>query len=129
MSESAIEVYVRLLLPNKFGYPLWYPDPSTNLPEEYKQNGISIGDVGILSTDRFGFLFNIRRPANDPINGNRVPCGFAPIQELLPQDIDAHTEKYPRNHAISSSSVKKHTFEIGIGLTVFVCTPLSEIEF
>src|ERR1700722_16423504 len=102
MSQSAIKAYVRHLLPKKLGYPLWYPEPSANLPEQYRQNGTSIGDVGILSTDQFDFFFNITLDADDPINENGVSDGFVPI-DLLPRDIDARPEKYSRNDAISSS--------------------------
>jgi hypothetical protein len=47
------------------------------LPIEYRRQGISIGDVGIItSTGEFDFLFNIFQPADHPINRGMVPQVF-----------------------------------------------------
>ncbi|KAF9022897.1 hypothetical protein BDZ89DRAFT_956163, partial [Hymenopellis radicata] len=67
-------VYRRLLSRNGHGYPLWIPDPDENLPEAYRKDGISIGDVGLLTVDGgFDFLFNVHASANDPVNSGGVP--------------------------------------------------------
>ncbi|KAJ3783304.1 hypothetical protein GGU10DRAFT_56992 [Lentinula aff. detonsa] len=39
------ELYSRLLLLRRRGYPLWIPAPSQPIPEEFKKQGIRIGDV------------------------------------------------------------------------------------
>ena len=50
---------------------------------EYRRNGISIGDVGIinLTTGKFIFLFNILLSADHEINEGRVPNGFIPFDK------------------------------------------------
>ena len=59
---------------------MWIPGPDMNLPTEYRREGTSIGDVGILyCSEGFGFLFNIFLPADHPINRGRVPPGFEPL--------------------------------------------------
>ncbi|KAJ7725745.1 hypothetical protein B0H14DRAFT_2410526 [Mycena olivaceomarginata] len=66
-SESGI--YSNLLLNQGRGFPLYRPEPRTNLPKEYKQTGVAIGDVGRVTADGgFDFFFNIYLPADDPIN-------------------------------------------------------------
>jgi hypothetical protein len=67
---------------DKGDIPLWAPGPSRRLPAEYQRNGISIGDVGIISRPGvFEFLFNIFHPADNPINRGRVPGAFVPFSE------------------------------------------------
>ncbi|KAF8917141.1 hypothetical protein CPB85DRAFT_1166399, partial [Mucidula mucida] len=57
------------------GYPLWIPDPDEILPQSYCKDGISIGDVGLLTQDEgFDFLFNVHTSANNAVNsGAGVP--------------------------------------------------------
>ena len=83
---------MRLLLPRRLGFPLWMPQPHRNLPSEYRRNGVSIGDVGIVTSGGiFDFLFNICLPSNHCINGGSVPDGFVPLEPPKPVDIIDHT--------------------------------------
>ena len=51
------------------------------LPDSYRRIGISIGDVGIItSSGGFSALFNICQPHDHPINRGGVPDGFMPIE-------------------------------------------------
>ncbi|KAE9396979.1 hypothetical protein BT96DRAFT_798736, partial [Gymnopus androsaceus JB14] len=63
-------VYARQLMTEKRGYPLWRPqDHDPRLPDIYKQNGVHIGDVGILNEfGGFDYLFNACHPADHPLN-------------------------------------------------------------
>jgi hypothetical protein len=43
--------------------------------------GVSIGDVGLITPDgAFDYLFNICLPSDDPVNINRVPENFLPLE-------------------------------------------------
>jgi hypothetical protein len=78
--QSPSDIYARLLLPKKQGYPLWFPAPDEDLPVEYRSVGVDVGDVGMITSDgAFDFLFNIRHPANHPVNWKGVPGGFVPL--------------------------------------------------
>lgn len=75
------EIYYEELLQQKRGWPLWFPGPSSNVPAQYRHNGVNVGDVGIFRIDEpFDFLFNIFLPADDPINAKGVPEDFRPLE-------------------------------------------------
>jgi hypothetical protein len=78
MASSAI--YRDLLLKHRHGLPLWIPDPDENL-EEHKKQGISIGDLGLLTEDGgFEYLFNIHVDADHSVNKDMViPPSFTPL--------------------------------------------------
>jgi hypothetical protein len=104
-SESAS--YCGQLLRQGRGFPLYIPGPPGNLPNDYKLNGVSIGDVGRVTPDgAFDFFFNIYLEADHPINANYVPDDFSPLKkhcitrDIIPSDQD------PGNH-VSTSSVQK----------------------
>jgi hypothetical protein len=102
------EIYYSQLLTKKRGYPLWVPGVGRQLPIEYRQGGISIGDVGIFTlTGEFDFLFNIFHPASHPINRGVVPRGFSHLSlEELVSDIQENTVYGPDSY-LASSSVRK----------------------
>ncbi len=53
-------IYTKLLLRRGHGYPLWIPESDYNLPDAYRDKGVSVGDLGILTDDGgFDFLFNV----------------------------------------------------------------------
>ncbi|KAJ7685797.1 hypothetical protein DFH06DRAFT_50685 [Mycena polygramma] len=85
LSES--ENYCSQLLRQKRGLPLYIPDPQ-NLPAEYREHGIQIGDVGSVTPDgEFEFYFNIFRPAEHPLNANRTPEHFSPMEAYGAEDV------------------------------------------
>ncbi|EDR00406.1 uncharacterized protein LACBIDRAFT_295784 [Laccaria bicolor S238N-H82] len=57
--ESSNSIYERHMYLKQHGFPLWIPQPNTTLPRSYQRQGVSIGDVGIFTSDGgFDFLFN-----------------------------------------------------------------------
>ena len=102
---SPHEIYYNQLLSQKRGSPLWIPGPGTQLPIEYRKEGISIGDVGIITNvGRFDFLFNICQPAGGAINRRGVP---EPFSRLNPEQLEIDTSNiYGRNTYLTSSSVR-----------------------
>jgi hypothetical protein len=84
------DIYARLLIPvdSTRGYPLWLPEPQDRLPEAYRDEGIRIGDVGIVTErGQFDILFNICLPRDHPINQRHgVPATFKQV-ELLFHDV------------------------------------------
>ncbi len=88
--QRAHVAYRRLLARSGHGYPLWIPEPDDTLPQEYRQSGISIGDVGLLTDEGgFDFIFNVHASADDSVNGGNVPANFVPLMwsELGPRPI------------------------------------------
>ncbi|KAJ7843054.1 hypothetical protein B0H14DRAFT_2265648, partial [Mycena olivaceomarginata] len=52
------------LLHQKRGFPLYDPGPRQTLPQEYRNTGVAIGDVGRITPEgAFDFFFNIYLPA------------------------------------------------------------------
>jgi len=106
VTKADHEIYYYQLLTKKRGSPLWTPGPGMQLPIEYRRQGISIGDVGIITqSGGFDFLFNIFQPAGHPINVQRgVPASFCPLD---PTQLEIETRCiYDRNTYLTSSSVR-----------------------
>ncbi|KAE9383498.1 hypothetical protein BT96DRAFT_843768 [Gymnopus androsaceus JB14] len=103
---NEIEVYVRLLLRRRRGYPLWIPKPGDWLPLAYRQEGVRIGDVGILTEfGGFDYLFNVCLPADHPVNAGRVPEQFRQLQGIDIGDMTWSTEEYmPGSYVASNPS-------------------------
>ena len=100
-------IYHRLLSNEGHGHPLWIPEPNENLSYEYRQRGVSIGDVGIITCNGgFDFLFNICLPATDPINRGGVPEGFVPVI-LDATDVVKERFRFPPGATISRSDSRK----------------------
>ncbi|KAH0828724.1 hypothetical protein J3R83DRAFT_3135 [Lanmaoa asiatica] len=107
MPRSPQDVYARLLSSPR-GYPLWTPEPSNELLME-RQDGLRIGDVGVVIPDDGGFdvFFNICLPRDHPFHRRYgVPEGFTCIDQ---SELDIRTIPSAENpgRIISSSSVRR----------------------
>ena len=101
------QVYSKLLSGKGHGYPLWIPEPNENLSHEYRQRGVSIGDVGIITPDGgFDFLFNVYLLANNPIHINGVPEGFLKL-DLDQGDVFKQSYMHPPGAIISTGQAFK----------------------
>lgn len=86
LERDVFEVYKQHLLPKGLGHPLWIPQSNMRLPVPYRQTGVSIGDVGIITREgAFDFLFNICYPRDHPFN-SRVPPDFEPFSPSISLD-------------------------------------------
>jgi hypothetical protein len=105
--HSDSEIYARNLLVKKHGYPLWLPEPFSNLPRKYRKKGVSVGDVGIITSDGgFDYLFNICLPSDHPINSGRVPPGFVPLEFDRHRDIAMTRDMHSPGCDIASVSIR-----------------------
>ncbi|KAE9397957.1 hypothetical protein BT96DRAFT_822612 [Gymnopus androsaceus JB14] len=101
---NEIEVYVRLLLRRRRGYPLWIPKPGEWLPSAYRQEGVRIGDVGILTEfGGFDYLFNVCLPADHPVNAGRVPQQFRQLRGIDINNTTWSTQEYKPGSYIASN--------------------------
>ncbi|KIL61206.1 hypothetical protein M378DRAFT_54634, partial [Amanita muscaria Koide BX008] len=72
--------YTRCMLECMVGYPLYNPEPFSELSMEYPRNGVHVGDVGFVRRDGdFDFLFNICPPQNHLINPPYLPDEQVPF--------------------------------------------------
>ncbi|KAJ7476219.1 hypothetical protein FB451DRAFT_269461 [Mycena latifolia] len=104
--------YCYQLLRRGRGFPLYIPEPRTNLPMEYQRTGVTIGDVGRVTPEgAFDFFFNIYCPSDHPVNAD-VPEGFVPLS--LYDAIDVfHLDIEPGSY-VSSPSVHRIPANLGI---------------
>jgi hypothetical protein len=100
------EVYERLLRPKGHGQPFWNPELDNNLPYQYRQRGVSIGDVGIITPDgEFHFLFSICEPfLHDTINPDDAPT--FDIVSLARTDISKHAGYHKPDNPIASENMR-----------------------
>jgi hypothetical protein len=106
------QVYSKLLSSKGHGYPLWIPEPNENLSYEYRQRGVSIGDIGIITPHGgFDFLFNVYELANHPIHVNGVPEGFVRL-DLDQGDVFKQSYMHPPGAIVSTG----HTFKGALGV-------------
>ncbi|KAF9475719.1 hypothetical protein BDN70DRAFT_897933 [Pholiota conissans] len=103
--------------PMGHGYPLWILGPNENLHAEYRKKGVTVGDVVVFTKDgAVDFVFNIFRPANDPIHSHGVPNGFYP-------QICSDTRRYQHygeDSYLASKPITKKVEKMGPSGTVFL---------
>ncbi|KAJ7143008.1 hypothetical protein C8R44DRAFT_196347 [Mycena epipterygia] len=122
MTDS--QLYSRRLLPKGHGYPLFRPQPSDDLPIEYRRTGASIGDVGVITVDGyFDFIFNICMPADSSINWLGVPDRFDRVV------LDTGAIFHARNHHrpgcdISNTTIKKRRLDLNAAVEDNVFLPM-----
>ncbi|KAK0186362.1 hypothetical protein F5146DRAFT_1161110 [Armillaria mellea] len=110
------DIYVPLLLPLGHGYPLWLPQPISNLPSDCVRRGTQIGDLGHLSNDGgFRYFFNVCKDATDPVNLDRVPPGFTPLTHV--PGVREDLEVLKRDTVISSSATEQRRVASGFEFT------------
>ncbi|KAJ7493178.1 hypothetical protein B0H11DRAFT_2005227 [Mycena galericulata] len=106
---SDAQRYSRLLLQQRYGFPLWNPKPCDDLPEPARRSGTQIGDVGVVNQDgSFDAIFNILYPQGDYANRFGVPPGFEMVL-LEAGDIRTRTSLHPPNSDIWSTNVDSET--------------------
>src|SRR5882762_5380510 len=117
MSEDSI-LYARLSQKKGLGFPLFNPAPDDNLPAEYRRKGVSIGDVGILTSDGgFDFLFNICVPHDDPVNHYGVPNDFENVSEFKPPiQISRQEGFHQTDTVIASTSMRSKDINANISI-------------
>ncbi|KIM37483.1 hypothetical protein M413DRAFT_448528 [Hebeloma cylindrosporum] len=100
--------YARSLFSAGHGYPMYDASTATSVPGDYKNvRGISIGDVGILSTNgQFIFAFNIFLPAGHPYNKGNTPDSFSPLEPLDESEIHTVHEYFPPGAVVASKGIK-----------------------
>ncbi|KAJ7927724.1 hypothetical protein B0H13DRAFT_1704902 [Mycena leptocephala] len=97
--------YSSQLLYQGRGFPLYVPGPQDNLPEQYRREGVAIGDVCTVTSDGIvDFYFNIYLRADDPINEN-IPEDFVPLSEY--KSVDLHHNRFDPGDYVASRSVEE----------------------
>jgi len=100
-------VYAEHLSKKGRGPALWIPEPDMNLPPEYREEGVSIGDVGIVEpSGSFDFFFNINKPKEHAVNCDR-PNDFQPLDPLLRSREISNIEIFGAGSFLASSSIKR----------------------
>ncbi|KAF8546070.1 hypothetical protein OG21DRAFT_1518358 [Imleria badia] len=102
------EIYARNLLSSHRGYPLWTPEPNIELPESYQQEGLKIGDVGVVVPEdgSFDVFFNITLPREHPLHApDGVPCNFTQVK-LRREDYKIVPDAVDPGRVFSSSGVE-----------------------
>jgi hypothetical protein len=110
--RRASDVYARILLAKGIGYPLWIPEPSACLPE-YGTEGVSVGDVGVITFDgHFDFLFNIFLPP-DHTNNRFAPPGFLPLPSLQETDVNRRHNIHSPGCVLCSTTITRQVYALG----------------
>ncbi|KAJ7587340.1 hypothetical protein C8J56DRAFT_78058 [Mycena floridula] len=83
------------------------PEPASQLPDAYRAQGVSIGDLGSINDDGgFDYLFNICHPPDHPINADGTPDDFEYLT-LKRRDIRVNQTMHKHNTDITSLQIRK----------------------
>jgi len=112
-------VYAKLLTraePGR-GYPLWFPEPNHRSPLEYREVGLRIGDVGVVTEHgSFDIFFNICLPADHPLHSTYgVPDGFTQVC-LSDQDVESFVPGDRYGRVVAAQSISQRDLAIGAGV-------------
>ena len=79
--DSPQFIYAKYLQHADHGYLLWKPEPMNTLSQSYQDDGLQIGDVGVVDNrGQFGVLFNIcKHIGNSPRHAHGVSQNFEPV--------------------------------------------------
>lgn len=122
MAEYA-QVHTQLMFLSGFGYPMWIPEPNSNLPSSCREEGVMIGDVGIVTPGKpFDLLFNVCETHTQADDSNRLPSGTERV-ELQPDHISAVPDMFPPETVIKSASVRQVSLNAGVGLSSTISVP------
>ncbi|KAJ7642607.1 hypothetical protein DFH06DRAFT_1213993 [Mycena polygramma] len=110
-----IKVYTEQLCSKWLGYPLWHPQPIDSLPQEYRTQGVRIGDVGCIN-DRgaFSFIFNICLAADNPINVFGVPPGFQKVELDPVRSIERVDVAFEPGTDVATETIKTRHISLGV---------------
>ncbi|KAG6332439.1 hypothetical protein ID866_6645 [Astraeus odoratus] len=113
--ESPQDVYARLLTRTepKRGYPLWFPESNSLLPSEYRNHGVQIGDVGVVTEHgSFDVFFNICLPEDHPLHHPYgVPDGFKQIK-LSSRDVESLVPADHRGRVVATKSISQRNMAV-----------------
>ena len=121
---SSSDIYRDLLLRMGHGLPLWKPKPDANLPEAYIKQGISIGDLGLLTDDGgFDYLFNIHADVHDEVNESCTPPSFCPLPLDRRKDISLDEDFHNEGTFIAHNAQVSLNGTLKVGAEVYVASP------
>ncbi|KAF8838555.1 hypothetical protein BDN67DRAFT_907095 [Paxillus ammoniavirescens] len=105
------------------GYPLWLPEPDNSLPENYRNDGLRIGDVGVVAEDgSFDVFFNICLPADHPLHQpHGVPAKFHQVV-LSDRDFRHFPSVDSAGRVVSTRSISHRTIRAGVAGNAIVTT-------
>ncbi|KIJ18162.1 hypothetical protein PAXINDRAFT_71773, partial [Paxillus involutus ATCC 200175] len=105
------------------GYPLWFPEPESRLPEDYRNDGLRIGDVGIVAEDgSFDVFFNICLPADHPLHQpHGVPQNFHQVV-LSDRDLRQFPSADSAGRVVSTRSISHRAIAAGVTGNAIVST-------
>ncbi|KDR78365.1 hypothetical protein GALMADRAFT_65128 [Galerina marginata CBS 339.88] len=124
MERDGFQMYKRHMIPKGLGHPLWIPQANMRLPVPYRQAGVCIGDVGIITREgAFDCLFNICLPLDHPINSSLLPDDFAPLHPPLDHQHIIEVREFSSNAYLASNDIYRRSSLIISGINFTTSAP------